>query len=352
MLHPTRRQPAVVALVLASLCVGALPLTAQIQNPITAAREAYRRAQEEAKRKQEEEARRRQGQGQGQAAPAGAPATAAPAQAGQGGSPAAQQPGQAPATPLGPQETARLAAAAGFTDIAGLKLGAPLASVEPLLKSLNPKFTFRPQVEIVWPLDRAGLEMQPPPTAPKSVRGMQAEVIAPPYTEAWDLVFAEHPNPAVVITISRSIGYAQGRGGPAIDGLVEGLRKKYGPESATNAAATVADNSQRTFAGRWYFDPRGQALGGNLGSQLLRTCNGVGTQIQAGNPGLCGTLTILDVFVHASGNGIVDTLRVSMTNHPLEYTARETTQAYLKQYEEERAQRQQKGAAQRPGPKL
>lgn len=341
-----RRLHVTVALTLAVACAGALPLTAQVQNPITAARDAFRRAQEETKRKQEEEARRRQGQ----PAPA-ASAPAAPAQAGQGGSPAVQQSGQASATPIGPQETARLAAAAGFIDVAGLKLGAPLASVEPLLKGLNPKFTFRPQVEIIWPLDRAGIEMQPPPTAPKSVRELAAEVQDGSYTEAWGIQFAEHPNPAVVITMRRSIQYRQGAG-PGLDGLVESVRKKYGPESATDASQMISNSSQRAFAGRWYFDERGQALRGNLGSQLFRTCQGVGTQIAPGNPGLCGTLTILDVNVQASGNGVVNTLMVTATNHPLEYTAQETNKAYLRQYEEERAKRQQTGAAQRPGPKL
>ncbi len=349
MLHPTRRQPVIVALVLASICVGALPLTAQIQNPITAAREAFRRAQEEAKRKQEEEARRRQGQ----TAPAGpaAPAAATPAQAGQGGSPAVQQPGQAAATPLGPQETARLAAAAGFIDVAGLKLGAPLASVEPLLKGLNPKFTFRPQVEIIWPMDRADTAKQPPPTAPRSVRELAAEVQDGSYTEAWGIQFAQHPNPAVVTTMRRSVQYKPGTG-PGLDGLVESVRKKYGPESATDASQMIPNNSQRAFAGRWYFDERGQALSGNLGRQLYGTCQGVGTQAAQGNPGLCGTLTILDVNVQAAGNGVVSTLMVTLMNRPLEYTAEETTRAYLRQVEEDRVKEQQKGAAQRPGPKL
>ncbi len=332
-----------VTLVLTALAPS--PVASQVQNPITAARDAFRRAQEETKRKQEEEMRRRQGQ----TAPA-APST--PAQAGQGGSAAVQQPGQAPATPLGPQETARLAAAAGFIDVAGLKLGAPLASVEPLLRTLNPKFTFRPQVETIWPLDRAGIEMQPPPTAPKSVRELAAEVIDPPYTEAWGIVFAEHPNPAVVIAISRAISYAQGRGAPAIDSLVEGLRKKYGPESATDATAMIPNSSQRAFVGRWYFDERGQALRGNLGSQLYGSCLGIVYQFQPGNPGLCGTLTVLDANVQASGNGIVNSLRVTVTNKPLGYVAQETNKAYLREYEEERAKRQQSGAAQRPGPKL
>jgi hypothetical protein len=329
----------IVALVLASIWVGSLPLTAQSQNPITAAREAFRRAQEEAKKKQEEDARRRQGE----SAPV-APASDAPAQA-------VQQPGQAPATPLGPQETARLAAAAGFMDVAGLKLGAPLAGVEPLLKSLNPKFTFRPQVEIIWPLDRAGIETQPPPTAPKSVRHLAAEVQDGKYTEAWGIQFAEHPNPAVVITIRRTVSYAQGTG-PALDGLLEAVRKKYGPESATNASLMIPNSSQRAFVGRWYFDERGQALRGNVGNQLYGSCQGVGIQIAAGNPGLCGTLTILNVNAQATGNGVVHTLMVDVTNHPLEYAAQETNRAYLRRVEEERAAQQQKGASQRAVPKL
>jgi hypothetical protein len=340
------RLPMIVVLVLSSICVVAFPTTARTQNPITAARDAFRRAQEEAKRKQEEDARRRQGQ----SVPA-APATAPPAQAGQGGAPSVQPSGQVPVTLHSPQETARLAAAASFMDVAGLKLGAPVAGVESLFKSLNSKFKFRPQVEIIWPADRAGIEKQPPPTAPKSLRYVAAEVQDGSYTEAWGVQFAEHPNPAVVVTIKRTISYAQGTG-PALDGLLEAVRKKYGPESATNASLMIPNSSQRAFVGRWYFDERGQALRGNVGNQLYGSCQGVGMQIPQGNPGLCGTLTILNVNAQATGNGVVHTLMVDVTNHPLEYGAQETTKAYLRQVEEERAAQQQKGASQRPAPKL
>jgi hypothetical protein len=335
---------------LASICLGAMPVQAQFQNPINAARDAFRRVQEEAKRKQEEAAR------QGQPAPAAPAETAAPAApatapAAPGGSSAGQQNSVATSTSLGPQETARLAAAASFIDVAGLKLGAPLANVEPLLKSLNPKFQFRPLVDIIWPLDLANTAAQPPANAPKSVRELAAEVLDGSYVEAWGIQFAQHPNPAVVITISRKVGYGPGTG-PGLDGLVEAVRKKYGPESTTDASSMIPDSSQRNFVGRWYFDERGQALRGNLGSQLFRSCQGVGTQIAAGNPGLCGTLTVLNVNVQATGNGVVHTLMVTATNHPLEYTALETTKAYLQQFDEDRAKQQQKNSSQRQGPVL
>ena len=337
-----RRSPVIAALAVVSLCASAIPLTAQIQNPITAAREAFRRAQEEAKRKQEEEARQRQGQ------TAPATPTSPAVQAGQSASPAVQQTGPA-ATTIGPQETARLAAAVAYLDIAGLKLGAPLNTVEGVLKSIHPGFKFLPQVEAVWPVDRSGTEINPPATAPKSTRHLTATFIEGRTTEEWGIQFAEHPNPAVVIIINRSLGFPNGTG-PSLDSVVEGLRKKYGPESATNASAMIPNSSQRAFVARWYFDERGQALRGNLANQIFGTCNGVG--YSPSNVGLCGTLTVLNANVQAAGNGVVHSMIVNVKNAPLEWTAQETTNAYLRQVEEERAKRQQKDSTQRGVPKL
>ena len=334
-----------------ALIVAQPALYAQNQNPITAAREAFKKAMEDAKR-----------QAQGQAAPepaqAGADQPAQPAPgATQSGtrSPAAapgtasvRQTGDVPAAAASAQETARLAAALSYIDVAGVKLGAPLAEAQRVLAATNPKFRFRPLVETPWPL-RGG---QPPPNAPKSVNSLNAELNTGDGngSESFDLSAAVHPNPPVVVKIFRSMNFP-GNGGPSFDNLVASLRKKYGPESTANPTANPNpnDNSQRTFMGTWYFNERGQVLSGNLGAQLARTCV---VSVQPINTGLCGTLTILEAYVGASGAGVVTALRVNAKSNPLEFSAHATTQAYLRQVEEGLARQQLQESSQRQVPKL
>ena len=333
-----------------ALIVAQPALHAQNQNPIAAAREAFKKALEDAKRQA-------QGQAPSEPAQAGAdqPAQPAPGAAQSGsrspasppGSSSVRQTGDTPAAAASAQETARLAAALAYIDVAGVKLGAPLAEAQKVLTATNPSFRFTPQIETPWPL-RGG---QPPPNAPKSILNLRAELGTGGRdgSESFELAAAVHPNPPVVIQIARSMAFP-GNSGPSFDNMVAGLRKKYGPESAIDTAATVNDNSFRTFAAKWFFDERGQVLSGNLGAQVARTPCGPG--IQPTNVGLCGTLTILHAYVQASGAGVVNAVRVTTKSNPLEFSAHATTQAYLRQVEEGLARQQLQESSQRQVPKL
>lgn len=327
----------VVACVVAAATIE-IPAVAA-QNPITAAREAYRKAQEEAKRKGQEEARRRQ---QGQpGSPAATPASAQPAGA-QSGSPNVRQTGNVGAATFSAQETARLAAAAAFLDVAGLKLGSPVGEAEKVLRGINSRFQIQPTIQIVWPDDRSNIEVQPPPTAPRSLQTLQATWVAGSNSEAFVIQAAVHPNPPVITSIERSFNYAPGAG-PNFTTIVEGLRKKYGPESAVQPYAPA-----NVFRARWFFDDRAQPLRGNLAAQLFPSCmEGSSNAIE-----LCSTLTVLNVSVDADQSGGVIALRVQVANSQLLRNADEVTQAYLRQVDEERAKRQQKDSSQRQGPKL
>jgi hypothetical protein len=317
---------------------------AQSPNPFKAAGEAFKKAMEETKR---------QAEAQLPAQPA-QPATGATQPVAGVAQPSSQTPGStsvlqtgdAPASVSSPQETARLAAAVSYLDVAGVKLGGSLAEAQKVLTATNPAFKFTPQVETPWPL-RGG---QPPPNAPKSVRNLHVEIDGGRSggSEAFDLSGAEHPNPPVVILISRSIGFPVG-GGPSFDNVVAGLRKKYGPESFVDP--TVANNNtSRTFMAKWFFDERGQVLPGNLGAQAAKSGCDVG--LQPTNTGLCGTLTILTAYVGASGAGVVDSMRVSAKSNPLQFSAQETTNAYLQQVEQDLARQQLQESSQRQVPKL
>ena len=301
------------------------------QNPITAAREAFRKAQEDARRRQ------------GQPPPAQpAPQAAQPAQA-----PHVPQPGTVAGLEGAPETTAKIAATLGYLDVAGIKLGMPLTNTVALLRTINPKFQMMPQTDIIWPFDRSNPSAQPPPDAPKSIRGVTAETYdAKGNVESFRVDFAQHPNAQVVMGIHRKLGWEPGAG-PGIENLVNDLRKKYGPESLITHQTT--NNAQREITLRWYFDPSGVKLQGNLAQQPTANCN---VSLGGPAPGLCGTLVVLDTAVQAPGNGVVSTLMVDVESHPLTDSARRATEAYLKAVDEERAKRQRNDASGRATPKL
>jgi len=335
-LQSLRMAVALVTLVATTPAVA--PRAAAAQNPITAARDAFRKAQEAAKRKAQEEAQRRQQQ-DSQSQPV--PSAATPAQ----GAPVVQT-GAAPTEVGTPDSTARLADSLGWTDIAGLKLGMPTSAVEAVLRSINPKLEIRPVIEAIWPIDRSNTGAPIPPTAPRSTTAIAASHVEPGQgSEAIQIQAAGHPNPAVVIKIDRTVNYDEGTG-PGFDNIVEGLRKKYGPESIIKAEMSTGFN--KSLALRWFVDERGQALRGNLVAPLKDVCDPHPSPV----PGLCGTLTVIDAAVQAGGSGIVRSISVTVGNSPLLKSAREATEAYLRQVDEDRAKRQQIESSQRATPKL
>jgi hypothetical protein len=302
------------------------------QGPIAAAREAFRKAQEDARRRQ-----------QGQPPPAQpAPQTGQPAQA-----PQVLHPNPIAGPDGNPETTAKIAASLAYLDVAGIKLGMPLTNTVALLKTINPKFQNTPVTEIMWPLDRSNTAAQPPPDAPKSVINVTAETYdTKGNVESFRVDFAKHPNAPIVMGIHRKLGWAPGTG-PGIDNLVNDLRKKYGPESLITKQTT--NNAQREITLRWYYDPSGLKLQGNLAQQPGANCN---VSLAGPAPGLCGTLVVLDAEVSAPGSGVVSTLLVDVESHPLTDSARQATDAYLKAVDEERAKRQRNDAAGRATPKL
>ena len=261
--------------------------------------------------------------------------------------PSAAQSAQVQAPQATAETTSKIAATLAYLDVAGIKFGMPLTSTMALLRTINPKFQFRQQVEIIWPLDRSNTAAQPPADAPRSTIQVAAESVdGKGGVETFDVTFARHPNAPIVISIRRKLGWAP-TAGPNFDTLVADLRKKYGAESIIMNQTT--NNVQREITLRWYFDPAGVKLTGNLAQQPTSNCNVV-TVGQA--QGLCGTLVVLDAVVLASGNGVVSELRVDAESHPLTTSARLATEGYLRAVEQDRATRQKNDSTARPSPKL
>jgi hypothetical protein len=328
------RMIAIVTLLLAATWISQ-PLHAQ--NPIAAAREAFRKVQEEAKRKAQEEAQRRTGQLPAPAqasAPAPAPGNAAP----NGGA----------ATPGGtPETTASLAKAAQFVDVAGLKLGMPLQGVEAAIRALNPALKSNgPDIMVVWPYDESDTTQTAPANAPRSVQKIVYQAPTPRgASEVVDLLFALYTNPAVVTTIERQVRYEQGKG-PTLETVVQGLRTKYGQDALVMNQSNSAVN--RSIGLRWHYES-GNQLRGNL-AERARDCNSGGADAGTGTP--CGELIVIDSSVTADGYGVVTHLSVRAGSYPLTRSAAGATDAYLRQVSEERAKRKRDESSQRSAPKL
>lgn len=343
---PSVRLTFIVTALLIVTSASSLPIHAA-QNPITAAREAFRKAQEEAKRKAQEEAQRRSGQ-----APApGQPAAQAPAA--QSGAPAAA-PGSTAnggaSAPAGTAETtATLAKAAGFMDVGGLKLGMPLQDVEAAIRALNPALKAQaPNVVVVWPYDENDTTKAAPADAPRSVQTVEYQAPSPRgATEVVQLELAVYPNPAVVFSINRSVRYEQGKG-PSIEAVAQSLRAKYGAESIVPVADTNSSVIRSTSM-RWIYESGNQALHGNLATRM-RTCHGGGVSPGDGTP--CESLIVLDASVNADGTGVVTLLSMRAASYPMRRSAGGATDAYLRQVSEERAKKQRDESSKRAVPKL
>jgi hypothetical protein len=331
-----------------AVAVTSIDTSLLAQNPITAAREAFRKAQEEARRKAQEEAQRRSGQ---TPAPGQPPATQPPASPGApAAAPAGATAGGAATTPSGtPESTASAAKAAGFIDVGGLKLGMPLQAVEAAIRALNPGLKSQaPNIMVVWPYDQNNPTLTAPADAPRSVQTVGYELRTPQgrILESVALTFALHPNPAVVTNISRQVNYEQGKG-PSIDTVIQSLRAKYGSESVV--LVNTSSGISRNVVFRWLYESGNQPLRGNL-AERLRTCTTSGRD--PGDGTRCGGVVALDANVSADGNGIVEGFGVRTASHPLTVSAAEATDAYLRQVAEERAKRQRDESSQRAAPKL
>lgn len=320
-----------------ALAVPSIDTSLHAQNPITAAREAFRKAQEEARRKAQEEKQRQTGQ---------APSPGQPAPGRTAAQPSAPQAGARAAGT--PETTAALAKAASFVDVGGLKLGMPIAGVEAAIRALNPALKSQPpSIQVVWPYDRNDTTKAAPADAPKSVQAVTYQEQGPQGArEVVQLMFAVYPNPAVVTSIERQVHYEQGKG-PAMDAVVQSLRMKYGAESAV--LSDQKSSVLRLLRLRWLHESANQPLQGNLAVRM-RACNS-----GASSPGdgtSCAALTVIDGAVDADGNGVVTHLSVQTGSYPLTQSATEATDAYLRQVDEERAKRQRDETAKRAVPKL
>lgn len=178
-----------------------------------------------------------------------------------------------------PQRSAKLAASAGFIDILGIKLGMLAETAMSILKTNYPtaRITFdrTTDYEAAW---ISNLPRTDP--ARQFVSEIDLEPAQMPPGDKINLGITVPPSRQVVHSISRlSVLPAP----VAITNIVEGLRRKYGPETAGPdfkwRSLTLFDGSSKTFT--WVFDTEGrrvplEKVADNMNSCIASAMGGMG----------------------------------------------------------------------------
>jgi hypothetical protein len=262
-----------------------------------------------------------------------------------------------------PDATAKIAARAGFVDIAGIKLGMPAKDAMAALKTHNAKlqthtsspmtFDLLPNVRFV---ESGGAQYS-------SGNGE---------SEAISLHFTMTPNPQTVWRILRAVNY-EGDGRPAAANVIAALRQKYGPEDGSmNSPQVVKSFGVELIDAYWVFDANGKKVTSQQAKMFMQNCgpNQVGDETQdvmrlqlPPKPDYwvrrgtdCGDITLVVANWQPTSPGgmqgpagLVLRLQVEAVSHPLHRSAFIATERMVRQAEENQTNKeQQKGKQVKP----
>jgi hypothetical protein len=169
-----------------------------------------------------------------------------------------------------PERSARLAASAGFIDILGIKLGMPAETAMSILKANDPTA----RITFVRTADYESAWIQNLPRTDPSrqfVSEIDLEPARMPPGDRLNIGLTIPPSKQVVHGITRTSLLAAP---VAIANIVEGLRKKYGPETAGPGfkwrGLTLFDGSAKTLI--WMFDTEGRRVPVEKVSDNINSC--------------------------------------------------------------------------------
>jgi hypothetical protein len=338
------------------LVIGS-PVTAQIKNPIQAAKDAFKKAREEEEAKRAQRPPRPQAPTPAPASPAAPGATTAAA-------------GAASAECCSPEALSKLAASVGFVDIVGVKLGMTLEQAVAALKAANPKFaidvhdgelmaggkvTRRPHV-ILAHLPAASRN----PAIWANLDGSSDSI--------W-LQLSTPPGPMVVEVVMRYVSFPSSA--PVAAGtLVEAHRTKYGQESLDDSGQALG----------WIYDLTGKLLRNPNQAQI--SCLGWRPHVNSGDirsgdgsnepgrtiPGLeslatpavydqnsakCASYVVVRAEIqHTSPTQLEGAFWTTIHSPGLQRNSLALTEAFVKQANENAIKQQEDAGAKRAAPKL
>lgn len=345
----------VLVVAIAAACVGGSHVTAQSKNPIQAAKDAFKKAREEQQAKKPP---------QPTAAPS-SPAPSSPAPS----SPASSSPtaaGLATADCCSPEAISRLAAAVGFVDIVGVKLGMTLEQAIAALKASNPKLV----IDIHdGEMAVAGKQIRRPRVIlahlPAASRNPALWANLDGSSESIGVQLTLPPGPMVVETVIRYVSFPNGAP-VAASNLVEAHRKKYGPESHEDAVAGLG----------WIYDLTGKLLRNPVQQQIscmarphiisgdIRTGDGINEpgKVVPGQESLTGVdeyrakcvayVVVRAEVQHGSPTQLEGAFWTMMHSPGLQHNSVALTAAFIKQANENLIKQQEDAGAKRAAPKL
>jgi hypothetical protein len=241
-------------------------------------------------------------------------------------------------------DTARLAAASGYLETGGLKIGLSLKDLAPASRALNPLMKLSNTEKVtVWPPDPADMTKTAPPNSPVSVRTLTLQTIQGRERgtdESVVVTLAMYPSMPVVTTINRVIHYADGTG-PNYTQILDAIRAKYGQATETQVLSDSANLRMSQL--RWYFDRNGKLMP-PIAPYSFPPCGSNMTN--------CQDRSMFSLNISASGSGIVKSMVYDLGNGPLALSAQQATDAYLQAVDDDRTGRQNEDSKTRPLPKL
>jgi hypothetical protein len=249
-----------------------------------------------------------------------------------------------------PEETAKIAASAGYIDVVGIKLGMPAKQAMELMKAANPALKIDLQkIEFNW--ECATTRVCNTSNQKKQwVSVVKGEV---PYAEAKGGETIEAhltlpPNQQVVYYLSRNLTFPK-QATPTVENVVAGLKKKYGTPTSIQPIGSPEL--------RWLFDSQGQLLDESRAMKLgVGSCE-PGTATPYLDPPASGYrgktpvsmgqcekagVTVVKASVNptTTGGNMAGVVMVNMVNVPLLRSAVDATNAVLdhllKQYDEKK----------------
>jgi hypothetical protein len=284
---------AIISVVLAPVALG------QFQNPLKAAKDAWKKSQAQAKQQQQQQQNQ-----QPQNANQSQPRVFSP-----------QPLNQAPDLP--PDSDCCTSAAmqnfakqASFLDIVGIKLGMTPQQAFAAVRAFNPKMRIDiVKNELDIPGDPNGQDPRIPhyavaQTAASSSTGSDIIVIE----------FTTPPNPPLVARISRGLVFPTGQS-VLTSTLLDGLRKKYGQDQDTTGGTTIV----------WLYGPDGKLLERQLNDRE-KICSSV--QPGATTTGNLSTFSIV-LDTNSKANGYAVNGSPEITPACIPFTAASATNAYF-----------------------
>jgi hypothetical protein len=261
-----------------------------------------------------------------------------------------------------PEATAKIAARAGFLDIVGVKLGMTPKDALAALKVHNPGLMLEPKAKVEYEALPGVVLM------PVLANSQNASPSKDGGSEYMGLLVTYPPSEAFVYGVWRDVSFGKLESRPTVDYILNGLRKKYGPESAREDALLL-----------WLYDGQRQQVMGPRALEIWKKCANlwmVGAEYDMGHiqrqvtrgyyvesdgrdyhDGVCHTHSLVQARYLAgqdpgASQPLVMNVKISAANHQLDASGVTATNVLLTREATKLAEKRKAEASKRAAPKF